>query len=274
MGALNVASLDGALEYRNARRSAISRKRGTGLNGRLIRRGMKKAIGAIALLALGASAADKTPDWEALGKTWWKDVGYLASDKLKGRNVGSPGYDEAAQFVAEKFEKARLKPAGSDGFFQPVQFVETTLISTTLALVRGHRIIQIPVPEEAHVGFSTQSVEALEAPVVFAGYGLVIPEAGYNDLESLPLKGAVVAYLSGGPGRLTVTCVRITPPFRSVGKHSRRRAPAGVIAIANPKTMEIPWVRQSLSSRNGSHGAWRPEAQRTGRPAVQRLLGS
>ncbi len=30
---------------------------------------------------------------------------YLASDKLKGRNVGSPGYDMAAEYVAEQFKK-------------------------------------------------------------------------------------------------------------------------------------------------------------------------
>ena len=34
----------------------------------------------------------------------------LASDKLKGRNVGSAGYDMAASFVAGKFRRAGLTP--------------------------------------------------------------------------------------------------------------------------------------------------------------------
>lgn len=113
--------------------------------------------------------------------------------------------------------------------------------------MRGDRIIQVPVPEEAHVGFSTQSAEALEAPVVFAGYGLVIPEAGYNDLESLPLKGAVVAYLSGGPSKIDGNLRSHYSSFLERWKALKAAGAIGVIAIANPKTMEIPWARQSLS---------------------------
>ncbi len=59
-------------------------------------------------------------DWEAAGKAWWKNVEYLASDELEGRNVGSPGYEKAATYVAAQFERAGLKPAGTDNYFQPV----------------------------------------------------------------------------------------------------------------------------------------------------------
>ncbi|HET8549442.1 MAG TPA: hypothetical protein VFL57_15625, partial [Bryobacteraceae bacterium] len=61
-------------------------------------------------------------DYEAEGTRWWKHVEYLASDKLEGRNTGSPGHRKAAEYVAAEFERAGLKPAGTQAFFQPVAF--------------------------------------------------------------------------------------------------------------------------------------------------------
>jgi hypothetical protein len=36
-------------------------------------------------------ALAQDPDWNALGKSWWSHVQYLAHDKLEGRDIGSPG---------------------------------------------------------------------------------------------------------------------------------------------------------------------------------------
>jgi hypothetical protein len=38
--------------------------------------------------------------------------------------------------------------------------------------------------------------------IVFAGYGLSIPEAHWDDLKGLNVKGAVVAFLTGGPDKI------------------------------------------------------------------------
>lgn len=51
-----------------------------------------------------------------------KDVEYLASDKLEGRNTGSPGEALAADYVAERFEKLGLSPKGTDNYFQVFTF--------------------------------------------------------------------------------------------------------------------------------------------------------
>src|SRR5688572_16522723 len=48
-----------------------------------------------------------------------RDLNYLASDELLGRNTPSPGFDKAADYIAKRLQKAGLKPAGDDGtFFQ------------------------------------------------------------------------------------------------------------------------------------------------------------
>ncbi len=208
---------------------------------------MKKVVIATTLFALAAGASDNASDWRAAGRAWWKHVAYLASDKLKGRNVGTPGYELAAEYVARQFEKAGLQPAGGDGYFQRVGFVQTALVSSSLELVHGDRAVKVPIPEEVHTGFSAHSPEETEAPVVFAGYGLVIPEAKYNDLEGLPVKGAVIAYLMGGPDKIDGNLRSHYSSLEERWKALRAAGAVGIISIANPKTMEIPWARQSLS---------------------------
>jgi hypothetical protein len=55
-----------------------------------------------------------------LCKKW---LTYLASDELRGRATGTPGYRKAADFVAAHFAKHGLKPVGKDGtYFQHVPF--------------------------------------------------------------------------------------------------------------------------------------------------------
>ncbi|HEY3939260.1 MAG TPA: M28 family peptidase [Bryobacteraceae bacterium] len=202
------------------------------------------ALSGGALLSVGAGTAT---NWDAAGKAWWKNIEYLASDKLQGRNVGSPGFEMAADYVSAQFEKAGLRAAGSAGYFQRVDFTETSLNSSSLALVRDGRTTPVGVPEEAHLGYSAESPKSLEAPVVFAGYGLVIPEAHHNDLEGLPVKGAIVAYLTGGPDRIDGNLRSHYSSGAERWKALRAAGAVGVISIANPKSMEIPWARQSLA---------------------------
>jgi hypothetical protein len=201
-------------------------------------------LAAACLLVAGAAVA---ADWNAAGKAWWKHVEYLASDKLEGRNVGSQGYEQAAAYVATQFENAGLKPGAGATYFQPVQFTETTLNSWGVALLRGAHSFEIPVPGEAHLGFSADSAEQMEAPLVFAGYGLVIPDAQHDDLKDLPVKGAVVVYLTGGPGKIDGN---LRSHYSSTGerwKAFRNAGAVGMISIADPRSMEIPWARQSLA---------------------------
>ncbi|MFQ5686415.1 MAG: M20/M25/M40 family metallo-hydrolase [Candidatus Scalindua sp.] len=49
-----------------------------------------------------------------------KDIEYLASDELKGRGIGTPGLDKAADYIAKQFSDAGLQPCGdgSDNYFQ------------------------------------------------------------------------------------------------------------------------------------------------------------
>jgi len=168
---------------------------------------------------------------------------------LEGRNVGSPGFDKAAAYVASQFEQAGLKPGGANGYFQPIAFEEASLNASrsSLTLVRDGKATKVPVPDEAQLGYSPNSAAAIIAPVVFAGYGLVIPEAHHNELKGLMVKGAVIAFLMGGPDSIDGNLKSHYSSFEERWKVMRAAGAVGIIAIQNPKTMEIPWQRQILS---------------------------
>lgn len=69
---------------------------------------MRRKITFALLFAFVLTAAET--DWKAAGKAWWAHIEFLADDKLEGRNVGSKGYEAAADYVAGQFERAGLKP--------------------------------------------------------------------------------------------------------------------------------------------------------------------
>jgi Zn-dependent M28 family amino/carboxypeptidase len=198
----------------------------------------------ILLLSLTASASSSLDD---AGKQWWKNVEYLASDDMQGRNVGTPGFDMAANYVAEQFERTGLGAAGNDGYFQKVWFTETSLITASLKLEHGRNISNVPLPGEADLNFNVYSAPLVEAPVVFAGYGLKVPEADYDDLKGLPVKGAIVAYLTGAPEVLSGNLRAHYNTAEERWKAYKAAGAVGMLAIPNPKTMKTSWAKQTAS---------------------------
>ncbi|HEV2491424.1 MAG TPA: M28 family metallopeptidase [Candidatus Acidoferrales bacterium] len=199
----------------------------------------------ISFLVVAAAPAAKKDEAKEAGKRWWSDIKHLASDKLEGRMTGSPGYLKAAQYVAKKFEKEGLKPAGTDGFFQSVKFEVRGIdeARSSLALVQDGKATTLKLGEDAILRAAGDSAPEIESPAVFVGYGMSVPEANYNDLAGLDLRGKIALYLSGGPAT-------IKDPLRahkeSLGERWKAFRAAGAIGIAvipNVSEQEVPWER-------------------------------
>ncbi len=203
----------------------------------------------MAVSVLCATTAVAATDWNEAGKQWWSHVEYLASDQLGGRDVGSPGYEKAAAYVAEQFERAGLQPGGEGNYFQRVQFTKISLdqSKSSIALVQGGRTTPIAIPGEAQLGYGADSAPSITAPVVFAGYGLSIPEAHFNDLQGLDVKGAIVAFITGGPDSINGNLRSHYSSGKERWKALHEAGAIGTISIANPKDMEIPWARQNAA---------------------------
>jgi len=129
-------------------------------------------------------------DLDREGRRWWSHVQVLAADSMEGRNTGSPGYLRAAQFLASEFAKAGLKPAGVNGYLQPVKFKVAQIDEghSSLALVRGGKIASLRLGEDANLSLRDGLADRIDAELVFCGYGLSIPEYKFDDLAGRDLK--------------------------------------------------------------------------------------
>jgi len=135
------------------------------------------------------------------GKRWWSHVEFLADDGLEGRNVGTPGYEKAAAYVETQFKEVGLKPGGGPGYRQPVKLESRTLApeQSKLSLVRDGEEEAIALGQEASLTARGELDGAIEAPMVFVGYGVSIPEANWDDLAGLDLRGKIAVYVAAPP---------------------------------------------------------------------------
>ena len=91
---------------------------------------------------LGAAGRAARPAPLAVEERLKADVTYLAADARDGRAPGTPGIEAAADYIADVFKEAGLKPApGADGYFQPFSISGRPTLGTPqeLALDRPRR---------------------------------------------------------------------------------------------------------------------------------------
>ncbi|HMH65397.1 MAG TPA: M28 family metallopeptidase [Rhizomicrobium sp.] len=131
------------------------------------------------------------------------DMAYLASDKLKGREAGTPEYDMAAKYVADQMKKIGLVPRGdAGGYFQHVPLVAyRTSDQGVLSLhdKAGHTTQLAFGTDYVVHGNPLAATIKLDAPLVFVGFGVVAPEHGRDDYRGLDVKGKIVVMLQGAP---------------------------------------------------------------------------
>jgi Zn-dependent M28 family amino/carboxypeptidase len=217
---------------------------------------------AVALLLAGASDAQPGAQAHFDGSTWWSHVKVLADDALEGRETGSEGLRKAEAYVVEQLTRAGLAPAGSNGFYQPVSFVSREIVEaeSSAALVRDGKVEALSLGEDAF--FSTRAdlaTEQVDAPLVFVGYGLRVPEQGHDDFAGLDLHGKVVVLVSGSPAEIPTA---LAAHYQTMGERWKALSSAGAIGIVNipnPSSMDVPWARMSLNRAHASMELADPE---------------
>lgn len=148
------------------------------------------ATGWIALLALAAVSSSPA------GRVK-EHIARLASDSMEGRAPGTPGGERAAGYIAAAFEAAGLRPLPGVGFFQPVPLVGHRLEADSDEIVLDGRsisrneFVMNAESEESHIDLSGR--------IVAAGYGISLPDLGWDDYRGLDVQGAIVALLPGAP---------------------------------------------------------------------------
>jgi Zn-dependent M28 family amino/carboxypeptidase len=200
---------------------------------------------------LGAVAAT-TPHFD--GAIWWNYVKVLAGDDMEGRETGSLGLRKAQEYVVEQLKRAGLEPAGSKSYYQPMQFESRQIVEkeSSLALVHQGQVEPLTLGDDAIFNTRVNLAPSMEAPLVFAGYGLAIPELNYNDLAGLELRDKVVVIFSGAPAEIPGALASHYQSASERWKVLRKAGVRGVITIPNPAAMDIPWSRISANRTHPS----------------------
>jgi hypothetical protein len=183
-------------------------------------------------------------------------IAYLADDKLRGRQPGTPGYQMAVDYVSSQFKKLGVQPAGDQGTYtQKVRLRRSTLrpgatlnwhgatgVVTTLIL--GQDAAIYPNPEEARV--------AVEAPLVFAGFGISAPELGYDDYAGLDVRGKIVVVRRGAPSTFASTVASASQDVMSLLQTAGKHGAAGLLVAVHGAVPDVS---------HGTYGALSPDGK-------------
>ncbi len=215
------------------------------------------------LLVMVACCAQAAEHFD--GKTWWDTVKEISDDKYEGRDTGSKGEHQAQEFIVGKLKALGVEPAGSQGFFQSVKLrtEEIDEPHCTLALVRDGQAQLLTLGEQAYFSTRFPPAPKVDAPLVFVGYGLNIPEKNYNDFAGLDLKNKVAVILTGSPADVPSALSAHYQSRAERWKALKAAGAIGVILIQNPASVDLPWARSSLNRNHPSMDLVGPEFDET-----------
>jgi len=169
---------------------------------------VRRAAAVLALpLLLNPAAAQNTVPADVSSANIRAHMAFLASDRLRGREAGTPEYDLAANYVAAQMKGLGLSPMGGKNngeraFFQHVPLVAYRTTDQGKLTLHGNdgRPTPLVFGKDYLVGASPLlPTQDIDAPLVFVGFGLVAPEHGRDDYRGLDVKGKIVVALAGAP---------------------------------------------------------------------------
>lgn len=127
----------------------------------------------------------------------------LGSDEYEGRKPFTKGETLTINYLQKCFKEIGLEPANGDSYLQKVPMVQVKgQLTSSLNISNQTTSINFQYPDD-FVAFSRQLKSQLEldaSELVFAGYGIVAPEYGWNDYANLDVKGKTVIVLVNDPG--------------------------------------------------------------------------
>ncbi|MCP3102296.1 M20/M25/M40 family metallo-hydrolase [Myxococcus sp. K15C18031901] len=205
----------------------------------------RRPLSVVLMLLLPVLASAASPEAER----WWGHVRVLADDAMEGRETGSEGYQKAANYVVEQLSAMGIQPGAGAGYSQEVELVSRRLVdaSSRLALRRGGRRIPLVIGREAFISARLGESGQVDAPLVFVGYGLSIPEAGHDDFAGLDVRGKVAVFLYGGPAHISGPLVAHHGSLEERVKVLREAGAVGIMMLMHPKKEEMPWARIASS---------------------------
>ncbi len=175
----------------------------------------------------------------------------LAADSMEGRAPSSPGEEKTIRYLVDQFRQLGLKSGSGEDYLQPVPMVSITPDhNMTLAFQGKGKVTSLKYGDQ-FVAFTSRVAERTglqNSDVVFAGYGIVAPEYGWNDFRDTDVKGKTIVVLVNDPGYATgdTTLFKghtMTYYGRWTYKYEEaaRQGAAGVLIVHETEPAGYPW---------------------------------
>ncbi|HSC47988.1 MAG TPA: M28 family metallopeptidase [Gammaproteobacteria bacterium] len=175
----------------------------------------------------------------------------LSSDAYGGRAPGTEGERLTLDYISGRFKSYGLAPANGNSYLQDVPLKQITADPQTELDVTGgatplsfhygdDMVASTPRPEKI--------VELKDSPLVFAGYGIVAPEWGWDDYAGLDVKGKTVVvlvndpgYASGDPTLFEGKTMTYYGRWTYKYEEAARQGAAGVLVVHDTGPAGYPW---------------------------------
>jgi Zn-dependent M28 family amino/carboxypeptidase len=130
------------------------------------------------------------------------DIRTLSSDEFEGRGPGSKGEQLTIRYLEDKFRGMGLEPGNPDGtFLEKVPLVGIRPDTGMKLVLSGRGRTLTSQFQKDFVAWTKRVVEssAIDAEMIFVGYGVQAPEFQWDDFKGVDVKGKVIVVLVNDP---------------------------------------------------------------------------
>lgn len=197
-----------------------------------------------------SSQLDSTAIAAITVESYQKYVTELASDDFMGRKPFSKGDTLAVQYIEKQFKDLGLLPGNGTSYFQEVPMVEINSkpVSNKLTFTGTKGNLTIENLDDYVIGTRRieDNINVNNTELVFAGFGIVAPEFGWNDYEGLDVKGKTVVVMVSDPGRYDKTLFKADTMtyygrWRYKFEEAGRQGATGILLIHDTPAASYGW---------------------------------
>ena len=203
---------------------------------------------AVALPAFAAPAAAPLTVQEAPLRA---HLAFLSSDLLEGRGTGQRGGDLTVAYLETQALAIGLKPANGDSYRQAVKIagVKATPLASSIAIEAGGKAVPLAFGNDwVWAPGDAKPSHAIDAELLFVGYGIAAPEENWDDYKGIDCKGKILVMMVNDPmpteaepnrfnGKGLTYYGRWTYKF----EEATRRGAAGVLLIHTDASASYGW---------------------------------
>ncbi|MES2902051.1 MAG: M28 family peptidase [Pseudomonadota bacterium] len=199
-------------------------------------------------------------------------LAFLSSDLLEGRGTGQRGGDLTVAYLESQAIAVGLKPGNGDSYRQAVKIagVKAAPEASTVAIETAGKKHAFAFGKDWVWGpGDAKPARAMDAEMVFVGYGISAPEAGWDDYKGFDAKGKILVMMvndplptEAEPNRFNGKGLTYYGRWTYKLEEAARQGAAGVLLIHTDASatygwsvVQNSWVNEQFQLAEGTLGA-------------------